>query len=39
MGEPLSPWGTEVVEMHVPPSKGAEADTGEQNTGKLSQNS
>lgn len=38
MGKPLSPWGTEVIEMrtvvHVPPSKGAEVDTEEENARK-----
>lgn len=43
MGKPVSPWGTKVIEMHtvvhVPPSKGSEADTEVQNAGKRSQSS
>lgn len=43
MGKPVSPWGTEVIEMHavvhVPPSKGSEGAIEIQNARKRSQSS
>lgn len=43
MGKPVSPWGTEVIEMHtvmrVLPAKGTEADAEEQNIRQQSQSS